>query len=63
VKKDAAVVLELHEELANARQEGAKSLKSAKAKGAKMIDEVKELKNETENLKVCHFFCSVRATN
>jgi F0F1-type ATP synthase membrane subunit b/b' len=60
VKKEVALVLELREELANARQEGAKSLESAKAK---MIDEVKELKNETENLKVRNFFCSVRATN
>jgi hypothetical protein len=60
VKKDAAVVLKLHEELANTCQEGAKSLESAKAK---MIDEVKELKNETENLKVRNFFCFVRATN
>ena len=60
VKKEVAVVLELREGLKNARQEGAKSLESAQAK---MIDEVKELRNETENLKVCHFFCSVRATN
>jgi hypothetical protein len=63
VKKEVTVVLELREELANTRQEGAKSLESAKAKGAKMIDEVKELKNETENLKVRNFFCFVRATN
>ena len=57
MKKEAAVVLGLREELENAHKEGAKSLKSAQAKEAKMIDEVKELKNETENLKVRHFFC------
>ena len=55
MKKEAAVVLKLREELENAHQEGAKSLESAQAKEAKLIDEVKELRNETENLKVCHF--------
>ena len=56
MKKEAAVVLELREELENAQQEGAKSLESAEAKEAKLIGEIKELKNETEKLKVCHVF-------
>jgi hypothetical protein len=42
VKKEAAVVLELREELANARQEGAKSLESAQAKEAKLTVELNQ---------------------
>jgi len=41
------MVLQLREELKSAQ--------------AKVSDEAKELKNETENLKVRHFFCSVKA--
>jgi len=41
------VVLKLREELESAE--------------AKVNDEIKELRNETANLKVRHFFCSVRA--
>ena len=60
MKKEAAVVLELHEELENAHQEGAKSLESAQVKEAKLIGKVKELRTETENLKVrrVFLFCS-----
>jgi len=50
------VVLQLREELENARQDGAKSLECAQEK---MNDKVKELRNETDKLKVRHFFCSV----
>jgi len=39
-KKEAAVVLQLREELENARQEGAKSLKSAQAKEAQLTVEL-----------------------
>ena len=55
-KKEAAVVLELREELENAHQEGAKSLESAQVKEAKLIGKVKELRTETENLKVRRVF-------
>lgn len=79
-----AAVLELRQQLENARQEHEKTHTSSQAKETKLtadleqyriwykaktqesdriVDQAKELMNEIENLKVCHFFCSVRAMN